>query len=203
MLRRLNHPNICGYKESFLSKNKDSLCIVMEFCDGGDLSDVITRAKNQLFRESKILHYFVQMSLGLQFMHSNRILHRDLKTQNIFLLGNGRLVLGDLGICKVLEGTTDFAKTCIGEYKPTHSVRTACVRACVRECLVLVHDSEDELTNSQNNNVVVTPIVTANDFRDTLLHVPRDLQEQALQPQVRYLGPWLRTLRNGHVEARI
>lgn len=114
LLRRLNHPNICGYKESFLSKNKDSLCIVMEFCDGGDLSDVITRAKNQLFRESKILHYFVQMSLGLQFMHSNRILHRDLKTQNIFLLGNGRLVLGDLGICKVLEGTTDFAKTCIG-----------------------------------------------------------------------------------------
>ena len=101
LLRRLNHPNICAYRESFLSKNKDSLCIVMEFCDGGDLSDVITRAKNSLFRESKILHYFVQMGLGLQYMHENRILHRDLKTQNIFLLGNGRLVLGDLGICKV------------------------------------------------------------------------------------------------------
>jgi serine/threonine protein kinase len=44
---------------------------------------------------------FVQMALGLHYMHSNRILHRDLKTQNIFLLGNGRLVLGDLGISKV------------------------------------------------------------------------------------------------------
>lgn len=47
-------------------------------------------------------------------MHSNQVLHRDLKTQNIFLTGNGRLVLGDLGISKVLEGTMDFAKTCIG-----------------------------------------------------------------------------------------
>jgi len=93
-----------------MSKNRDSLCIVMEFCDGGDLSDIIKKARKQLFTESKILHYFVQMSLGLHYMHARRILHRDLKTQNIFLLGNGRLVLGDLGICKVLEGTTDFAK---------------------------------------------------------------------------------------------
>ena len=54
------------------------------------------------------------MALGLHYMHSNRILHRDLKTQNIFLLGNGRLVLGDLGISKVLEGTSDFAETLIG-----------------------------------------------------------------------------------------
>ena len=42
------------------------------------------------------------------------MLHRDLKSQNIFLLGNGRLVLGDLGISKVLDGTMDFAQTCIG-----------------------------------------------------------------------------------------
>ena len=40
--------------------------------------------------------------------------NQNLKTQNIFLTGNGRLVLGDLGISKVLEGTMDFAKTCIG-----------------------------------------------------------------------------------------
>jgi len=106
LLKRLNHPNICGFRDSFLSKNKDSLCIVMEYCDGGDLSDIIKKAGRSLFSESKILHYFVQMSLGLQYMHTNRILHRDLKTANIFLLGNGRLVLGDLGICKQLEGTS-------------------------------------------------------------------------------------------------
>ena len=50
------------------------------------------------------------MALGLHYMHANRVLHRDLKTQNIFLLGNGRLVLGDLGISKVLEGTLDLRK---------------------------------------------------------------------------------------------
>lgn len=48
-------------------------------------------------------------------MHENHVLHRDIKTQNIFLLGNGRLVLGDLGISKVLDGTMAFAKTQIGE----------------------------------------------------------------------------------------
>lgn len=47
-------------------------------------------------------------------MHGNKVLHRDLKTQNVFMLGNGRLVLGDLGISKVLDGTMDFAQTCIG-----------------------------------------------------------------------------------------
>jgi len=114
LMKKLGHPNIVHYRESFLSKNKDSLCIVMEYCDGGDLSNKIEKQRNRLMSESTILHYFVQMTLGLHFMHSNRILHRDLKTQNIFLTGNGRLVLGDLGISKVMEGTQDFARTCIG-----------------------------------------------------------------------------------------
>lgn len=57
--------------------------------------------RRRLFPESKILHWFVQIALGLHYMHGRLILHRDLKTQNIFLLGNGRLVLGDLGISKV------------------------------------------------------------------------------------------------------
>jgi len=57
---------------------------------------------------------FVQVALGLQHMHANHIMHRDLKTQNIFLLGNGRLVLGDLGISKILDGVQDLAQTVIG-----------------------------------------------------------------------------------------
>lgn len=57
--------------------------------------------RRRLFPESKILHWFVQIALGLHYMHDRHVLHRDLKTQNIFLLGNGRLVLGDLGISKV------------------------------------------------------------------------------------------------------
>lgn len=114
LLRRLCHPNIVRYHDSFMSRNGDSLCISMEYCDGGDLASQIKNARRQLFTEEKILHWFVQMALGLHYMHTNKVLHRDLKTQNVFLLGNGRLVLGDLGISKVLDGTMDFAQTCIG-----------------------------------------------------------------------------------------
>ena len=78
------------------------------------MASQIKAAKKMLFSENKILHWFVQLALGLHYMHSNKVLHRDLKTQNVFLLGNGRLVLGDLGISKVLDGTVDLAKTCIG-----------------------------------------------------------------------------------------
>jgi NIMA (never in mitosis gene a)-related kinase 1/4/5 len=78
------------------------------------LASQIKAARRNLFSESKILHWFVQLALGLHYMHNNKVLHRDLKTQNVFLLGNGRLVLGDLGISKVLDGTMDFAQTCIG-----------------------------------------------------------------------------------------
>lgn len=75
----------------------------MTYCEGGDLQSIITKAKQNktLIPESTILHYFVQILLGLEYMHHNSVLHRDIKTQNIFLLGNGRLVLGDLGISTV------------------------------------------------------------------------------------------------------
>ena len=56
LLKRLQHPNIVGYKDSFLAKNKESLCIVMQFCDGGDLGGVIKTAakKRRLFAEPKV-----------------------------------------------------------------------------------------------------------------------------------------------------
>jgi NIMA (never in mitosis gene a)-related kinase len=69
LLKRLHHPNIVGYHESFMHQNKEALCIVMQYCDGGDLCAQIKEAKKQLFPEAKILNWFVQMALGLHYMH--------------------------------------------------------------------------------------------------------------------------------------
>jgi len=118
LMQRLTHPNIVGYKESFFMndrrRQRTHLCIVMSLCDGGDLSGRLESQRKRLLKEWQILHWFVQICLGLQHMHEENILHRDIKTQNIFLTGNGRIVLGDLGISRVLDGTMDFAKTMIG-----------------------------------------------------------------------------------------
>jgi NIMA (never in mitosis gene a)-related kinase len=63
---------------------------------------LIKNAGKKLFAEPVILHWFVQLALGLHYMHNKKVLHRDIKTQNVFLVGSRRLVLGDLGISKVL-----------------------------------------------------------------------------------------------------
>ncbi|XP_054128178.1 serine/threonine-protein kinase Nek5 isoform X4 [Melozone crissalis] len=63
----------------------------------------------------KILSWFVQISLGLKHIHDKKILHRDVKAQNVFLSNNGRVAkLGDFGIARQLNSTTEFAHTCVG-----------------------------------------------------------------------------------------
>lgn len=113
VLQRLRHPGIVCYEDSFVHKNRQ-LCIVMSFCEGGDLSSMIEKRRMRYFKESEVISWFLQISLALQYMHQERILHRDLKTQNIFLTKSGQVKLGDFGIAKVLEGTLEMAKTVIG-----------------------------------------------------------------------------------------
>lgn len=88
----------------------------MEYCDGGDLSERISEAAdtNSPFDEDQILDWFVQIALALKHIHDMNILHRDLKTQNVFLTKENRIKLGDFGISKILNSDTDFAKTAIG-----------------------------------------------------------------------------------------
>nr|XP_009910180.1 PREDICTED: serine/threonine-protein kinase Nek5 [Haliaeetus albicilla] len=113
LLAKMKHANIVTFYASVQEKNK--LYIVMEYCDGGDLMKRINMQHGVLFDEDQILSWFVQISLGLKHIHDKKILHRDLKAQNIFLSNNGRVAkLGDFGIARQLNSTTEFAHTCVG-----------------------------------------------------------------------------------------
>jgi serine/threonine protein kinase len=86
----------------------------MEYIDGGDLEKRIRQRGISSFSENEVLFTFVQILLALAYLHERRILHRDLKPQNIFLTNHGVVKLGDLGVAKSLDGTGDLAKTLIG-----------------------------------------------------------------------------------------
>uniref|UniRef100_A0A8C3KRD4 non-specific serine/threonine protein kinase n=1 Tax=Calidris pygmaea TaxID=425635 RepID=A0A8C3KRD4_9CHAR len=102
-------------KNILLFSEKNKLYIVMEYCDGGDLMKRINMQHGVLFDEDQILSWFVQISLGLKHIHDKKILHRDVKAQNIFLSNNGKVAkLGDFGIARQLNSTTEFAHTCVG-----------------------------------------------------------------------------------------
>ncbi|KAM5234751.1 serine/threonine-protein kinase Nek1 isoform 7-T8 [Hipposideros larvatus] len=112
VLANMKHPNIVQYKESF--EENGALYIVMDYCEGGDLFKRINAQKGTLFQEDQILDWFVQICLALKHVHDRKILHRDIKSQNIFLTKDGTVQLGDFGIARVLNSTVELARTCIG-----------------------------------------------------------------------------------------
>ncbi|OMJ72417.1 hypothetical protein SteCoe_29150 [Stentor coeruleus] len=109
----LDHPYIIKLKEAFFSK-KGKLCIVMDYADGGDLNALIKTRKGEKFSEDQIISWFVQICLALKHIHDRKILHRDLKSQNIFMNKDGSIKLGDFGIAKMLSQTMENAKTIVG-----------------------------------------------------------------------------------------
>ncbi|KAM5194431.1 serine/threonine-protein kinase Nek1 isoform 2-T2 [Mantella aurantiaca] len=112
VLANMKHPNIVQYRESF--EESGCLYIVMDYCEGGDLFQRINTQKGILFSEDQILDWFVQLCLALKHVHDRKILHRDIKSQNIFLTKGGTIQLGDFGIARVLNSTVELARTCIG-----------------------------------------------------------------------------------------
>ncbi|XP_042275971.1 serine/threonine-protein kinase Nek1-like isoform X2 [Thunnus maccoyii] len=112
VLAEMSHPNIVQYKESF--EEEDCLCIVMDYCEGGDLLEKINSQKGEPFSEDQILDWFVQICLALKYIHDRKILHRDIKPQNIFLTKDGTVQLGDFGVSRVLNSTKELATTFAG-----------------------------------------------------------------------------------------
>lgn len=83
-----------------------TLCIVMEYADNGDLLQKINKSKQsrQMIPEQECWSYFIQLLKGLQALHDLKIVHRDIKSANLFLTKDGTLKLGDLNVSKVAKG---------------------------------------------------------------------------------------------------
>jgi NIMA (never in mitosis gene a)-related kinase len=114
VLKSLQHVNIVAYHDTFVESGR--LYIVMEYADGGNLADSIRwhSEHGEKFTEEKALSIFSQSCLALQHIHAKHILHRDLKSENIFLMKDGCVKLGDFGIAKMLDTTGARAMTVIG-----------------------------------------------------------------------------------------
>lgn len=108
-LQRLHHTAVIGYRDCFV--DDEHLCLVMEYGDGGDLGSRIFNA-SRAFSEEQVLSWIAQLALALQHVHERGVLHRDLKTQNVFLTSAGHVKLGDFGIARVLNGAEPLAATC-------------------------------------------------------------------------------------------
>lgn len=115
ILCSINHPNIVGYKEAFLEKDGKELCVIMEFVGGGDMEAKISECKKKklAINEETIWKYTCQILMGLKALHDLKIIHRDIKSANLFLTEDFETIkLGDLNVAKIAKN--DLASTQIG-----------------------------------------------------------------------------------------
>ena len=112
LLKELKHPNIVLYKDSFISKD-NYFNIVTTFCEGGYMYKKIFKENNIYFEENRIINWIVQLLLGLSYIHDKKIVHRDIKTKNIFIQNENVLRIGDFGIAKFF-GQTQTTNKIVG-----------------------------------------------------------------------------------------
>ena len=105
---------IIKYYDSFFYNG--TFNIITEFCPYGDLFGYIKfyKVRGSRIEEKIIWIIFIQLSLGLGYLHHKKILHRDIKTKNIFIKNNLTVKIGDFGIAKILSSTSSYAHTFIG-----------------------------------------------------------------------------------------
>ena len=113
ILASINNKNIISYKEAFFDENDSSLDIVMEYADQGDLFQLITEKKKKRthFTEEEIWSCLIQLLNGLKSLHELNILHRDLKSANVFLFKGGVVKLGDLNVSKITRKGMGYTQT--------------------------------------------------------------------------------------------
>lgn len=119
ILRELKHQHVVKYYDRIIDKANTKIYIIMEYCEGGDLANLIKSCKpsQDYLPEELIWRILGQVVSALYACHNRkegRILHRDLKPGNVFLDSNKNVKLGDFGLSKIMGQESVFAKTHVG-----------------------------------------------------------------------------------------
>jgi NIMA (never in mitosis gene a)-related kinase len=116
LLERLDHPNVIKCYGHFWDHSTGALYMVLEYADSGDLYTHVLqrRTTKEYFPEATIWSMFYQLCQGLNHMHSNGVIHRDIKSLNIMMCSNGQLKIGDLGVSRQVGQETMMLQTFYG-----------------------------------------------------------------------------------------
>lgn len=110
ILKQCSCPHIVEYIDAFIEMNQ--LHLVIQYCQGGDLKSFLSRSAE--LPTKTIWRMGLRVNLGLRYLHGRRILHRDLKTENVFLTGSDSVRIGDLGLGRMLTNTQTGTSTLVG-----------------------------------------------------------------------------------------